>query len=702
MARLPEPGKDAEVWGNILNDFLLNEHTPSGALKLRTDGTFDQFYKRPGSGIPKTDLAAALQAEIDQAGESDVINIKTYGAVGDGTTDDTSSINSALQAVATANKKTVLIPKGTYLISGNLLVPSNCTITGEGFDSVLQRKPGNNLINVLHIDSKENIRITNLRIDGQKDDIIANYSSEALDGNHIYVACNGIYITGPGDTPSKNITIDHCWLHDAYYGNIEADSADGLTICDNTLFYGRDNQVNIRVHGEGGYCRNLIISGNLVYGKGPISTANQFSGIQCLRSSYITVTGNLCYGFGNTVTNEGDGIGLEGCRFVTIDGNICHHNLNQGIKIDQTIEGTPAPWNEQEAYVPGECVTYGSINYRAKTYNHHVTPPSASHWEVLSGGPYQQKSVNVTVSSNTVTNNNYYAATGGGVLTVGIFAQHSENTLIEGNVVVGNYQGINNGYDTRSLTVRGNTVFNNEHIGIAFWNNADAYGPFIIENNYVTRNGDKGIDTVVPAFITNNAVEKNAQAGISVAITGTVVQTNPVILVENNTLIDNGDSGILVNGGFTSAVPVEVRSNFAPSSTIQPRGLGENGTPIRCTHNRFLTQNVEKWYFSHPASVWIDERTSQIKKVTGDYTVTDDDEVVLVTPASNTTITLQAPDTTHPPAHPGRKVTISKTGALPSGVFVATQGGIINGPTTIADNSAQTFISDGANWNVAS
>lgn len=700
MARLPEPGKDAEVWGNILNDFLLSEHTASGTLKLRTDGTLDQFYKPPGSGIPKTDLSTTLQAEIDQAGESNVINIKAYGAVGNGTADDTISINNALQAATTSSKKTILIPKGTYLVSGNLLVPSNCTITGEGFDSVLQRKLGNNLINILHIDNKENIRITNLRIDAQKDDIITNYSNEALDGNHIYVTCNGIYITGPANAPSKNITIDHCWLHDAYYGNIEADSADGLIICDNTVFYGRDNQINIRVHGEGGYCRNLIISSNLVYGKGPVNTADQFSGIQCLRSSYVTISGNICYGFGNTVTNEGNGIGLEGCRFITIDGNNCHHNLNQGIKIDQTIEGTPSPWNEQEAYVPGECVSHGGVNYQAKSYNHHITPPSATHWEVMNSGPYPQKSVDVTIAGNTVANNNYFTATGGAVLTVGIFAQHSENILVEGNVVSGNYQGINNGYNTRSLTVRDNNVFNNEHIGIAFWNNASAYGPFIIENNYVAHNGDKGIDTVVPAFIANNTVEKNAQAGISVAITGTVVQTHPLILVENNTLIDNGDSGILVNGGFTSSVPVEIRNNFAPGSTIQPRGLGENGTPARCTYNRFLSQNIEKWYFSHPNSIWIDERTAQIKKITSDYTVTDDDEVILVTPANHTTITLQAPDTTHPPAHPGRKVTISKIGSLPSSVVVSSQGGSINGPTTIADNTAQTYLSDGVNWNI--
>ena len=39
MARLPTPGGDPGNWGTILNNFLLEEHTESGALRIRTDGT---------------------------------------------------------------------------------------------------------------------------------------------------------------------------------------------------------------------------------------------------------------------------------------------------------------------------------------------------------------------------------------------------------------------------------------------------------------------------------------------------------------------------------------------------------------------------------------------------------------------------------------------------------------------------------------
>jgi hypothetical protein len=41
MPRLPIPRKDEGQWGVILNEFLLQEHLPSGELRLRHDGSLD-------------------------------------------------------------------------------------------------------------------------------------------------------------------------------------------------------------------------------------------------------------------------------------------------------------------------------------------------------------------------------------------------------------------------------------------------------------------------------------------------------------------------------------------------------------------------------------------------------------------------------------------------------------------------------------
>lgn len=67
MARLPVPGQDDGVWGNVLNDFLTVEHNSDGTLKIRTDGTLSQFYVKPSGGIPASDMTTAVQTQLAQA-----------------------------------------------------------------------------------------------------------------------------------------------------------------------------------------------------------------------------------------------------------------------------------------------------------------------------------------------------------------------------------------------------------------------------------------------------------------------------------------------------------------------------------------------------------------------------------------------------------------------------------------------------------
>lgn len=64
MTRMPQPGSDDGVWGDILNDFLRVEHNVDGSLKLRTDGT---FYTKPNSGIPRADLNSSVQSSLAAA-----------------------------------------------------------------------------------------------------------------------------------------------------------------------------------------------------------------------------------------------------------------------------------------------------------------------------------------------------------------------------------------------------------------------------------------------------------------------------------------------------------------------------------------------------------------------------------------------------------------------------------------------------------
>lgn len=61
------------------------------------------------------------------------LSVKSYGAKGDGTTDDTSAINAALTAGATL-QGTVYFPKGNYVVTDTLVVPGSLgmQIRGDG------------------------------------------------------------------------------------------------------------------------------------------------------------------------------------------------------------------------------------------------------------------------------------------------------------------------------------------------------------------------------------------------------------------------------------------------------------------------------------------------------------------------------------------------------------------------------------------
>lgn len=186
MTRLPNPGQDSGVWGSILNDFLALEHQSDGTLKLRTDGTLDNFYVKPSSGIPSSDLTAGVQSTLSSvSGKIDASTVTTkgdlivasaasavsrlgvgsngqklvvdsgqtlgvkwasdaflyatdYGAVFDGSTNDAAALQTAINAAIAANKPLIL-PAGTAVVGTALSIGSPVTIIGSGRDATVLR-----------------------------------------------------------------------------------------------------------------------------------------------------------------------------------------------------------------------------------------------------------------------------------------------------------------------------------------------------------------------------------------------------------------------------------------------------------------------------------------------------------------------------------------------------------------------------------
>jgi hypothetical protein len=80
-------------------------------------------------------VTRSIQSVLDET-----ISVRDFGATGNGTTDDTAAINRAIQQVYKSSlngvhrniQRIIKFPAGTYLVTGPILIPPNCTLVGEG------------------------------------------------------------------------------------------------------------------------------------------------------------------------------------------------------------------------------------------------------------------------------------------------------------------------------------------------------------------------------------------------------------------------------------------------------------------------------------------------------------------------------------------------------------------------------------------
>jgi hypothetical protein len=109
-------------------------------------------------------VAASPRAQANsRAGGSGQTDVRDFGAVGDGVADDTSAIQSAIDAGTC-----VRIPAGIYRVS-RLRLKSNLALVGDGAGSVLQGSAGMTLLQGLSASSNtflENIELRGLRMQG--------------------------------------------------------------------------------------------------------------------------------------------------------------------------------------------------------------------------------------------------------------------------------------------------------------------------------------------------------------------------------------------------------------------------------------------------------------------------------------------------------------------------------------------------------
>lgn len=100
----------------------------------------DSGYTSRTSTNPLTPTTRTLQSVLD-----DMISVRDFGAIGDGIADNTADINRAIQQIYAASvnatyagvRRTIKFPAGTYVISGPIYIPPNCTLIGDGKNNTI-------------------------------------------------------------------------------------------------------------------------------------------------------------------------------------------------------------------------------------------------------------------------------------------------------------------------------------------------------------------------------------------------------------------------------------------------------------------------------------------------------------------------------------------------------------------------------------
>lgn len=151
------------------------------------------------------------------------VNVMDYGAAGDGTTDDTSILQSAINSLTTG---VVYFPPGNYLMD-SVTLKEGVAIRGAGDGSSLL-KARSNSINMLTMAAssatKTHVDIRDLKFNGNsKTNVTPIYLDGVSSSNRIsYVRLKGLHVTGCNEGLHlyycANTNIDQCFVTGTAFG----------------------------------------------------------------------------------------------------------------------------------------------------------------------------------------------------------------------------------------------------------------------------------------------------------------------------------------------------------------------------------------------------------------------------------------------------------------------------------------------------
>lgn len=224
-------------------------------------------------------------------------NVKSYGAVGDGVTDDVVAIQNAISAANATGGGIVFMPAGTYLVGEGPLSPTsgysnalnlldNVTLMGSGSGNTTIKIKTGTSIGGLYVFGVSNGGLVGFKIDGNG----ANRAGIGVNVGNLWIhTCDHLFID---DLDTYNSRYTGAWIqnsHDIIFGTFRAEGyiSDDLhfqacynVVIDKVILYSEGDDAFAIEGTSDGDCHDFSIGEVII--TAPVDTANAGRGILLL------------------------------------------------------------------------------------------------------------------------------------------------------------------------------------------------------------------------------------------------------------------------------------------------------------------------------------------------------------------------------------------------------------------------------------
>lgn len=351
--RLPIVGQDIGNWGQILNDNIsqLSNSTTGGINTVTTplqrptnltpdDIGFTAVNKATGNIHQWTGTSWDILNETE-------VNLKDFGAVGDGVADDGAAIQAAIDFCIANNKAGLFIPDGDYKYTVSPVIPTDKYLSIRGYSrkAILHPNYCHGLIINNNNTEAPHCIISNLTIQG--------YGTDNFAGIHAPGTLQSIsdQTTGGGLARVFGYTFEHLEIYyfgvgiHLGYGNITRIRNNNILMCYHGIFI-RGQVIWSQIQGNyiatgaypGGTPTGIdgllpsdiaIFPSNLRIG---VLIAGRNYNVGYLRPESVHIHGNLIFGYQNAIS-------YYDCLYGVITDNDMDNSTQVGIYFNQSDGG---------------------------------------------------------------------------------------------------------------------------------------------------------------------------------------------------------------------------------------------------------------------------------------------------------------------------------------------------------------------------